>query len=60
MSADAPPCHVGLIGLGVMGRNLVLNMADHGYRVAVYNRTGSVTRSSCQSTRPTSFPTPAG
>ncbi len=39
----AAPCDVGLIGLGVMGRNLVLNMADHGYRVAVYNRTTSAT-----------------
>ena len=32
---------IGLIGLAVMGQNLVLNMADHGYRVAVYNRTSS-------------------
>jgi 6-phosphogluconate dehydrogenase len=30
---------IGLIGLAVMGQNLVLNMNDHGYRVAVYNRT---------------------
>jgi len=30
---------IGLIGLGVMGRNLVLNMDDHGFTVAVYNRT---------------------
>ncbi|MGE5586985.1 MAG: NADP-dependent phosphogluconate dehydrogenase [Clostridia bacterium] len=30
---------VGLVGLAVMGQNLVLNMADHGYRVAVFNRT---------------------
>ncbi len=30
---------IGLIGLAVMGQNLVLNMADHGYRVAVFNRT---------------------
>lgn len=34
MSAD-----IGLIGLAVMGQNLVLNMNDHGYKVAVYNRT---------------------
>jgi 6-phosphogluconate dehydrogenase len=34
---------VGLIGLGVMGRNLALNLADHGYSVVVYNRTGSKT-----------------
>ncbi len=30
---------IGLIGLAVMGQNLVLNMADHGFHVAVYNRT---------------------
>ena len=29
---------IGLIGLGVMGSNLVLNMNDHGYTVAVFNR----------------------
>lgn len=29
---------IGLIGLAVMGQNLVLNMSDHGYAVAVYNR----------------------
>lgn len=29
---------IGLIGLAVMGQNLVLNMNDHGYTVAVYNR----------------------
>jgi len=32
---------IGLIGLAVMGQNLVLNMNDHGYKVAVYNRTVS-------------------
>jgi 6-phosphogluconate dehydrogenase len=32
---------IGLIGLAVMGQNLVLNMNDHGYQVAVYNRTTS-------------------
>ncbi|WP_020564226.1 decarboxylating NADP(+)-dependent phosphogluconate dehydrogenase [Methylosarcina fibrata] len=31
--------NIGLIGLAVMGQNLVLNMNDHGFRVAVYNRT---------------------
>ncbi|MCA9292659.1 MAG: NADP-dependent phosphogluconate dehydrogenase [Phycisphaerales bacterium] len=30
---------VGLIGLAVMGQNLALNMADHGFKVVVYNRT---------------------
>jgi len=34
---------IALIGLAVMGQNLVLNMADHGFTVAVYNRTTSVT-----------------
>ncbi|NOX22595.1 MAG: decarboxylating NADP(+)-dependent phosphogluconate dehydrogenase [Actinobacteria bacterium] len=34
---------IGLIGLAVMGQNLVLNMADHGFSVAVYNRTISKT-----------------
>lgn len=29
---------IGLIGLAVMGQNLVLNMNDHGYTVAVFNR----------------------
>jgi 6-phosphogluconate dehydrogenase len=38
-----PPADVGVIGLAVMGRNLALNLADHGFRVAVYNRTPSVT-----------------
>lgn len=32
---------IGLIGLAVMGQNLVLNMADHNFRVAVFNRTTS-------------------
>jgi len=36
-------CDVGLIGLAVMGQNLALNIADHGFRTAVYNRTTSVT-----------------
>ncbi len=35
---------IGLIGLAVMGQNLVLNMNDNGYTVAVYNRTGSRTQ----------------
>jgi 6-phosphogluconate dehydrogenase len=29
---------IGMVGLGVMGRNLVLNMADHGYSVAGYDK----------------------
>ena len=34
---------IGLIGLAVMGQNLVLNMNDHGYKVAVFNRTSDKT-----------------
>jgi len=32
---------IGLIGLAVMGENLVLNMENHGFSVAVFNRTVS-------------------
>ena len=39
MKETAPLCDIGLIGLAVMGQNLVLNMNDHGFKVAVYNRT---------------------
>ena len=34
-----PKADIALIGLAVMGQNLVLNMDDHGYTVVVYNRT---------------------
>ena len=30
---------IGLVGLAVMGQNLALNIADHGFAIAVYNRT---------------------
>jgi 6-phosphogluconate dehydrogenase len=43
---------VGLIGLAVMGQNLALNMADHGFSVAVYNRTTSVTDAFIADNRP--------
>jgi len=36
--SKAPTAQIGMIGLGVMGRNLALNMADHGFTVAVYSR----------------------
>ena len=32
---------IGLIGLAVMGQNLILNMNDHGFTVAAFNRTVS-------------------
>lgn len=37
-----PTADIGMIGLAVMGQNLVLNMNDHGFTVAVFNRTTSV------------------
>ena len=36
-----PQHDIGLIGLAVMGQNLVLNMANHGFSVGVFNRTTS-------------------
>ena len=41
MQNTTPQGDIGLIGLAVMGQNLVLNMNDHGYTVVVYNRTTS-------------------
>src|SRR5690242_8562005 len=35
--------HVGVVGLAVMGENLSMNIARHGFPVAVYNRTGART-----------------
>jgi len=43
---------IGMIGLAVMGRNLVLNMAEHGVTVSVYNRTESVTRAFVEGLEP--------
>ena len=37
----AAKADIGLIGMAVMGQNLALNMNDHGYTVAVWNRTTS-------------------
>ena len=37
----AATADIGLVGLAVMGQNLILNMDDHGYRVVAYNRTVS-------------------
>ncbi|MDP2602274.1 MAG: NAD(P)-binding domain-containing protein, partial [Deltaproteobacteria bacterium] len=42
--ANKNSADVGLIGLAVMGQNLALNMADHGFEVAVFNRTSKVTK----------------
>ncbi len=34
-----PLSDIGLIGLAVMGQNLALNIADHGFQISVFNRT---------------------
>jgi len=34
-------CDIGVVGLAVMGRNLILNISDNGFSVVVYNRTAS-------------------
>jgi len=36
-----PTADIALIGLAVMGQNLILNMNDHGFKVVAYNRTVS-------------------
>ena len=35
---SASPCELGMVGLGAMGRNLLLNLADHGFPVAGYDK----------------------
>ena len=37
-TSSQPQSEIGMIGLGVMGRNLLLNMADHGFAVAGYDK----------------------
>ena len=41
MATTSKTADIGLIGLAVMGENLVLNMESHGFTVAVFNRTTS-------------------
>ena len=41
MNSTEKKSDIGLIGLAVMGENLVLNMESHGFQVAVFNRTVS-------------------
>ena len=36
-----PKADIAVIGLAVMGQNLILNMNDHGFTVVAYNRTTS-------------------
>lgn len=44
MESQTHHADIGLVGLAVMGQNLVLNMNDRGYTVAVYNRTDARTK----------------
>jgi 6-phosphogluconate dehydrogenase len=37
MTPDTVLCDIGFIGLGVMGKNLVLNLADNGYNIAAFD-----------------------
>ncbi len=39
MDANGPQADIAVIGLAVMGQNLILNMDDHGYKVVAFNRT---------------------
>ncbi|HUJ07244.1 MAG TPA: NADP-dependent phosphogluconate dehydrogenase [Streptosporangiaceae bacterium] len=45
MSDERGTAQIGVTGLAVMGRNLARNLARHGYRVALHNRTYERTRS---------------
>ena len=36
--SESPKANFAELGMGVMGQNLALNLADHGSRVAVWNR----------------------
>ena len=43
MTMNSSASEIGLIGLAVMGQNLALNIADHGFGISVFNRTYSKT-----------------
>ena len=47
---------IGIIGLGVMGRNFILNLNDHGFKVAVYNRTTGSTEAFIKGKAGAGFP----
>ena len=42
---------VGVIGMAVMGRNLALNINDHGFKVAVFNREPKLTETAVNESR---------
>jgi len=37
-TSESADCDIAVIGMAVMGQNLILNMADHGYKVVAHNR----------------------
>jgi 6-phosphogluconate dehydrogenase len=41
--SETKQANIGMVGLAVMGRNLALNIADHGFRVGVWNLEQPVT-----------------
>jgi len=41
MSPESPLAQIGVVGLAVMGSNLARNLARHGYRTAIHNRTAA-------------------
>ncbi len=43
---------LGVVGLGVMGENLALNVEDHGFRVALWNHTDTKVASLIQRSGP--------
>eukprot|EP00887_Chlorella_sp_A99_P000722 scaffold5.g722.t1 len=43
MSSTQPTSVIGLVGLAVMGQNLALNVAEKGFSISVYNRSGEKT-----------------
>ena len=43
MPLETASAQIGVIGMAVMGSNLARNLASHGYRTAIYNRTTAVT-----------------
>ena len=43
MSTTGPQADIGVIGMAVMGSNLARNLAHHGYKTAIYNRTPAKT-----------------
>ncbi|MCC6659459.1 MAG: NADP-dependent phosphogluconate dehydrogenase [Phycisphaerales bacterium] len=51
---------VGMVGLGVMGRNLSLNIADHGFRIAGYDRDTAATDKITSEHAATAFPIGGG